>query len=199
MADISGHGSFFQAPEEIKKWNWGAFWLTWIWGYFNNTFISFLFFIPVVNLFIPFYLGFKGNELAWQNTTWLDKESFLKAQKKWAVLGWIMMVVFLILGNLIYYNETSIREQEDYIYSESTEMITGSIEAYDFVGHDFEIIEYIRGSHFIFWETTHSIILQSSKGKYWAAVRLDTKGEINEILVSHYYVIEGFREVIITK
>ena len=54
--NTSGHGSFSVVPTEIEGWNWGAFWLTWIWGIRNRSYISFLAFVPIVSLFIPFYL-----------------------------------------------------------------------------------------------------------------------------------------------
>lgn len=29
--NLSGHGEFTEINEAIVGWNWGAFWLTWIW------------------------------------------------------------------------------------------------------------------------------------------------------------------------
>lgn len=197
MENLSGHGKFFDVPSEIKKWNWGAFWLTWIWGFFNDTFISLLVFIPGANFVIPFYLGYKGNELSWRNKRWKNDEGFFNAQRKWARAGWIMPIVYVLLLTLVILNQTTIKNQEEYIIDEVYRMISENEEAINLVGEDFEVLEYIRGSQFVFWKTTHSIILNSSKGKYWVAVRFNDGGQISEILVSHYYVIEGFHEVII--
>jgi hypothetical protein len=48
-------------PEEIDRWNWGAFLLNWIWGLGNNTFIALLTLVPFVGLVMPFVLGAKGS------------------------------------------------------------------------------------------------------------------------------------------
>ncbi|VFS51713.1 hypothetical protein [Budvicia aquatica] len=63
MENSSGKGALAEIPAEIRGWNWGAFFLHWIWGIGNNTFIAFLVFIPFVNLVMPFVLGAKGNEV----------------------------------------------------------------------------------------------------------------------------------------
>ena len=56
-------GTSGPVPEEIKGWNWGAFWLTWIWGIAHNVWISLLVFClwPIWMI----VLGIKGNEWAW--------------------------------------------------------------------------------------------------------------------------------------
>ena len=65
--NTSGEGKGALVPEELKGWNWGAFFLTWIWGIGNSTYIALLMFIPLVNMILPFVLGAKGNEWAWKN------------------------------------------------------------------------------------------------------------------------------------
>ena len=42
IENTSGHGEYSIVPNEVKKWNWGDFWLTWIWGIGNKSYISFL-------------------------------------------------------------------------------------------------------------------------------------------------------------
>jgi hypothetical protein len=74
-------------PLEILHWNWGAFLLTWIWGLGNKVTISLLSFVPLIGMFIPFLLGWKGNEWAWKNKKWENIEHFKKVQKKWLVCG----------------------------------------------------------------------------------------------------------------
>ena len=54
-----------------KKFNWGAFLLTWIWGLFNNTYITLIAlpiaFIPkfasLLGFLLAIYFGIKGNGL----------------------------------------------------------------------------------------------------------------------------------------
>ncbi len=48
-------------PPEIRRWNWGAFLLNWIWGIGNQTYIALLALIPGVNLVMLFVLGAKGS------------------------------------------------------------------------------------------------------------------------------------------
>ena len=93
----SGHGPSTIVPSEVKRWNWGAFFLHWIWGVFNNTFIALLCLIPVVNLVMPFVLGFKGNEWAWRNKKWSSIEDFHQTQRNWAIAAicvWAAVIVF---------------------------------------------------------------------------------------------------------
>ena len=41
-ANNSGQGKMAALPPELTGWNWGAFFLTWIWGIGNSTFIALL-------------------------------------------------------------------------------------------------------------------------------------------------------------
>jgi Cytochrome oxidase complex assembly protein 1 len=91
----SGLGKGSRVPPEIRKWNWGAFFLNWIWGIGNSTYIAFLMFIPLVNFVMPFVLGAKGSEWAWRNRAWRDVAHFKSAQKKWALWGLATWVVFI--------------------------------------------------------------------------------------------------------
>src|SRR5262245_27966170 len=56
----SAPASGTQLPPTIEGWNWGAFWLTWIWGIRNRVWISLLALIPVVGIVMHFVLGAKG-------------------------------------------------------------------------------------------------------------------------------------------
>ncbi len=80
--------------EPVKwKWNWGAFWLTWIWGIFNGVWISLLALIPIVNIVVAFILGIKGTEWAQKSKTHLTKEENNKIQKKWSIAGWVISII----------------------------------------------------------------------------------------------------------
>lgn len=96
----SGQGKMSAMPPELTGWNWGAFFLTWIWGIGNNTFIAFLTFIPIVNFVMIFVLGANGNEWAWQNKKWMSIEHFQKVQRLWAIWGFVLFllgVLFLVI------------------------------------------------------------------------------------------------------
>ncbi|MCP1376093.1 cytochrome c oxidase assembly factor Coa1 family protein [Dyella lutea] len=97
MENTSGGGSGATVPAEIKRWNWGAFLLSWIWGIGNNTFIAFLMFVPLVNMAMPFVLGAKGSTWAWQNKRWESVEAFKATQRKWTLGGVVALGIFVVL------------------------------------------------------------------------------------------------------
>ena len=98
-----------ELPEKHKKFNWGAFLLTWIWGIGNNTWITVLMtwivmplcmcLIPIVGMFVPLgiciWFGIKGNEWSWKNKYWSDVETFEKSQRSWAIWGCIIQLIIM--------------------------------------------------------------------------------------------------------
>ncbi len=105
----SGMGKRSVLPRELRGWNWGAFFLNWIWGIGNNTWIALLMFVPFVNFVMLFVLGAKGNEWAWQNNLWRDTNHFRQVQRKWALAGVVVLALsillfvglFSLIGNLM--------------------------------------------------------------------------------------------------
>ena len=94
--NTSGHGPEANVPPEVRGWSWGGFFLTWIWGVFNGTFLALLCLIPFVNLVMPFVLGFKGNEWAWRNKRWQSIQHFHAVQRKWAIASAIVFAVSIV-------------------------------------------------------------------------------------------------------
>lgn len=86
-------------PDHLNRWNWGAFYFSWLWGVCNGVYWPLLMFIPVIGwITIPFiviYLGVKGNELAWQKRKWDSAEHFTATQHKWAVAALCMFILSL--------------------------------------------------------------------------------------------------------
>lgn len=97
-------------PYELQRFNWGAFCFSWIWGIYNNSYLTFLSFASLLLTFIPFvggfaplglsiWFGIKGNEWAWNNKDWKDAEHFNSVQIAWAkaaivcaaIAVWIMI------------------------------------------------------------------------------------------------------------
>ena len=78
-------------PQELERWNWGAFFLNWIWGLGNGTPIALLCLVPGANLVMPFVLGAKGNAWAWENKQWTSIEEFRRTQRNWAVAGSVVV------------------------------------------------------------------------------------------------------------
>ncbi|GBD89139.1 hypothetical protein BMS3Abin03_03089 [bacterium BMS3Abin03] len=101
MQNNSGHGKLASLPPQLQGWNWGAFFLTWIWGIGNNTWIAFLTWIPLVNFVMIFVLGAKGNEWAWQNKYWQGIEHFKRVQKLWAIWGFVLFLIGILFAVII--------------------------------------------------------------------------------------------------
>ena len=96
--NTSGQGSLAVVPPEIKGWNWGAFFLWWIWGIGNNVYISFLTLVPYAGqIVMPFVLGAKGNEWAWKHKRWDSIKHFQVVQWKWATAGFIGLAIGLVI------------------------------------------------------------------------------------------------------
>lgn len=107
-------------PPALDRWNWGAFFLNWIWGLGNSTYIALLIFVPFVNLVMVFVLGAKGSKWAWKNRLWADEAHFIRTQRNWARAGLIVFVVvtgfvvfmFIGLSSLLRNNEAYIQSME---------------------------------------------------------------------------------------
>jgi cytochrome oxidase complex assembly protein 1 len=82
-----------EIPPELDRWNWGAFFLNWIWGVGNSTFIALLALVPLVNIVMIFVLGARGSRWAWQNRAWRSAEQFRRTQRNWAIAGLMVWVV----------------------------------------------------------------------------------------------------------
>jgi hypothetical protein len=125
VANTSGQGRASQVPPEIRRWNWGAFTLNWIWGIGNNTLASLATLVPLFGLFWLFVLGAKGSEWAWRNKRWDSIEHFKATQRQWAkwgaivwlgtvaALGLVFLFVFVVLKDAEAYKLAQARLQAD--------------------------------------------------------------------------------------
>jgi hypothetical protein len=82
---------------ELNKWNWGAFLLGPIWGIGHGVFRSLLTLVPIYGIYEWIMLGRKGNRWAWEARQWDTVESFRATQRKWAMWGIIVDVVFFFI------------------------------------------------------------------------------------------------------
>lgn len=87
------------ALPEMKGWNWGAFYLSWIWAFSHEQMAAGVIilvgsFIPFVGFIIrwsfKFYLGNKGSELAWRSRRFESVSKFRETQRAWALWGGII-------------------------------------------------------------------------------------------------------------
>lgn len=97
MGTDNTSGGVGRLPDELRGWNWGAFFFTWIWGIGNRTRIALLSLVPYVGFVMPFVLGFKGNEWAWKNKKWNSVAQFKQVQKNWAIAGFIFTIITICL------------------------------------------------------------------------------------------------------
>lgn len=96
-------------PSNIKSFNWGAFALWPIWGFWNG--MPYLFFVNLsLNSFscilltigLSFYYGFRGNRLSWNKKKWSSIDNFERYQSEWEWAGKIYTgVAILALGYLL--------------------------------------------------------------------------------------------------
>ncbi len=102
----SGQGKLSYLPRELDGMNWGACILNIIWGGVMKvpgmTLLgwTFLMFLPIIGFVFPFYLLFKGNEIAWQNRRWSSAEEFRATQRKWTMIGFALagVIILLLIG-----------------------------------------------------------------------------------------------------
>jgi hypothetical protein len=93
------------AKAEVDKWNWGAFFWTWIWALghrlWRQAVIGF-----VVGAFVPLapnlYFGLRGNRLAWESGGFSSPEELRARQRRWAWGAlFFYSAVVLVLGLLV--------------------------------------------------------------------------------------------------
>ncbi len=100
-------------PAHLRRWNWGAFTLNWVWGLGNGVYIALLMFVPGVNLVMPFVLGARGSEWAWQKGDWIDEADFIRSQKIWSRVGvGALFGIPTFFGIIIFLTFFSLRQSE---------------------------------------------------------------------------------------
>jgi hypothetical protein len=124
-------------PPEVKRWNWGAFLLSWVWGIGNNTFFALLALVPFLNLVMPFVLGAKGSAWAWRNKQWESVEAFSKVQRKWALWGAGVWVASIVVCSVTLFGVfASLKNSE--IYGLAVGSLSASKEAREILGEPIE-------------------------------------------------------------
>jgi serine/threonine protein kinase len=105
----SGCGDLFNSsipiPDEIKGWNWGAFFLSGFWPLTNRVWIGLLCWVPYIGSLGGFVLGSKGNEWAWKSRKWRSIEQFKAHQRGWTIAGlffgipltWLYLSIFWLI------------------------------------------------------------------------------------------------------
>lgn len=83
-------------PAELNGWNWGAFFMGWIWALGMSNVIGFLlcFFLGGIGNII---VGIKGNEWAWKSRQFSSVEEFRAVQHAWAVWGVVLFIASILI------------------------------------------------------------------------------------------------------
>lgn len=96
---------------KIKKWNWGAFFFSWLWASCNNIYWplvlpglnvityfapAFSLYSSIVYIIISILLGINGNEWAWKAKRWESVEQFKKVQSNWA-----KAIIYVLIGSVV--------------------------------------------------------------------------------------------------
>ncbi len=97
MDNTSGQREKAEVPQEIDRWNWGAVFLSAIWGIGNKTYIALLALIPIINIFVLIALGLHGNKWAWRNKQWESVQQFKSVQKKWTYAGYVAFGIYVFV------------------------------------------------------------------------------------------------------
>jgi hypothetical protein len=100
---------------DLNEFNWGAFWLTWIWAVGNRC-MNWLSFALLIAVFLPYigvfaavalavYSGRTGNRRAWAVRRQKDETAFLANQRRWkwaanALVGTLvaLLIVAVMFG-----------------------------------------------------------------------------------------------------
>jgi prepilin-type processing-associated H-X9-DG protein len=94
----SGTGPKAVLPAPLRGFNLGAFLLSWIWAIGNRSWLGLLALLPGIGFFLRFWLGFKGNQMAWQNRKWDSYEQFKKTQTSWMIAGIVLVGIGILLA-----------------------------------------------------------------------------------------------------
>ncbi len=92
MENTSGQGSRAVVPREVRGWNWGAFFLTWIWGIGNSVWLALVALVPLAGFVMTI-------------VTWIRADEWEIGYDLWIVLplmpflGCIAAIVLGIKGN----------------------------------------------------------------------------------------------------
>ena len=107
----------YALPQNVKStFNWGAFAFTWIWGLNHKkpeTLLAILAaFVPFGGLIAAIYIGYKGNEWAWDSGRFQSIDDMQECQIIWAKwAGWMFalsvagpflaLIMILLVGGIL--------------------------------------------------------------------------------------------------
>jgi len=100
-----GLGAYSVLPPGVRRWNWGAFFFTWIWGLFNGAYVTLwgllAWVVPFGGLVWSIVCGMNGDRWAWQGKAWESPEHFRATQHAWAVAALVLFLIGVLASILI--------------------------------------------------------------------------------------------------
>lgn len=120
VKDTPGQANTYSQAEidhAISKWNWGAFFCSWIWAVCHKMYwpvaiiiVSMLPYIgQVCSLALCVYLGLNGSKIAWRSGKYNDDfEAYRRAQRNWAIGGTIFFILYVMVQAYIVYETLSV-------------------------------------------------------------------------------------------
>lgn len=186
--NTSGQGELAIIPDEIKRWNMGAFWFSWIWGIFNRSYVALLALIPILNFIVPFYLGAKGNELAWRNIKWVSVDELKAEQRLWSIGAWIIIILLVFGIGIRFINLSRSEDITANITSQVLNKISENEEVNKMIGKDYTILfepalQTVTTSQGEL-PMGHTIFIEGSSGIVFVYTSLDKDYSIKEITIS---------------
>jgi hypothetical protein len=165
--NTSGMGPGAQVPPELLKWNWGAFFLNWVWAIGNDTYLGLLSFVPVIGFIVPFVLGVRGSRWAWQNRRWASVAEFQRVQRRWAQIALVLMALFLGAAGFVAYMFVEGYKNTD-LYKEAVASVEDDDQLREEVGDPYAV----KATSFNFIGTTASIDFDVTGPNGTTAVRV---------------------------
>lgn len=156
-----------EIPAELDRWNWGAFFLNWIWGIGNSTWIALLALIPLVNLVMMIVLGFRGSRWAWRNRAWRSADQFRRSQRAWGIAGFVVWLVVLGGGGALVFSMPGILKSAD-AYALTMKAVQSDPEVATALGPDIKDSFWVFGKVTLNYDGTgaasYSIPIHGEKG-----------------------------------
>lgn len=96
----SAYGNMAYDPSQFPKWNWGAFFFSWIWGLNHKKPITLLALVPYVGIVMSIYCGIIGYQWAWESGRFATPEECRKCQAVWGWWGAGLAAIGCVMGFL---------------------------------------------------------------------------------------------------
>ena len=195
----------YQIEEELHKFNWGAFFLNFVWASFNGAWKEFwpsfvvmciLFLlsdIPLIgllfgllNILMAVYVGRHGNEWAWYGKKWESLDKFTSVQKVWAVASpfgfiilWSVIRIFiLVISTYMFLPQVKVITAEaENISKTAVSKIVAAPNYQNFASGE-DIVDFLSNlDPYIKYMPDNKSVIAAEKGPYQAVLTFEKNGD----------------------